>query len=222
MQIRSVTIVVPDPQATAAFFEQSLDLPATPHEDNLEIRLGTSTLVLQQGKADSGGYYHLAFDITENRIDEARGLLRQRTDILPAGDDGIVTASPSWDAHSLYFNAPGNLNLELIARHRLPNAISTDFAFTDIQNISEVGIPVTNPIDAVTSLQHTFGLAPFGEPSETFAPVGSDTGLLILVKSGRIWFPTNDQATTNRPLKIGLSGVDGSLTLGEHCTIIGV
>lgn len=222
MRIHTLSIVVPEPRETATFCAETLGLPVTHRDDRIEVRIGTSTLIVQQGDAKPDGYYHLAFDIPENTITAARDLLRQRLDILPAGEDGIVTGSDFWNAHSVYFNAPGNLNLELIARHRLPNAISTPFSFADIQNISEVGIPVGDPVDAVARLKRAFGLDPFGKPSETFAPVGSDEGLLIVVKSGRIWFPTSDQPTTTRPLRVDLAGVRGSLSLGDRCTISGV
>lgn len=221
MQIRSVSIVVPNPRETASFFADTLDLPVTHHPGSAEVRIGASTLSIEQGDPEPDGYYHLAFDIPENTIADAHTLLRERVDILPAGEDDIMTGSPFWDSHSVYFNAPGNLNLELIARHRLPNAISTPFAFTDIQHISEVGIPVDDPLDAVARLDRAFGLASFGEPSEMFAPVGSDAGLLIIVRSGRNWFPTDEQLTTSRPLAIDLAGVSGTLALGDHCTLTG-
>jgi hypothetical protein len=65
------------------------------------------------------------------------------------------------------------------------------------------------------------GLEPFGEPAENFAPMGSDVGLLVIVKHGRIWYPTTDQTTTRRPLRIEIEGLDGELHLGTSCVLTG-
>jgi catechol-2,3-dioxygenase len=222
MRIHSVTISVPNPQETAAFFWEKLDLPMTETNGAVQVQVGASTLLLEQGDPDPEGYYHLAFEIPENTIIPARDLLHSRTAILPAGDDGIITASEAWNAHSVYFNAPGNLNLELIARHRKHNAISTPFKFGDIQYISEVGIPVEDTARATGQIKQAFGLDPFTPPSDEFAPVGTDDGLLIVVRSGRTWFPTESQKTTSRPLTITIEGVPTSLNLTPHITIRGM
>lgn len=220
MHITHVVITVPDPDVTARFFRDVLEVRAEDHGNRTDLAIGASRLTLTPGEAEPGGYYHLAFDVPENAIAEARDLLRNRTKIFEAGDDGIVTTAPAWGGHSVYFNAPGNLNLELIARHRLPNAIDRPFTFADILTISEVSVPVASTADALRALHTTFGLEPFQEPTDTFAPVGTDAGLIIVVGEGRMWFPTEDQSTTARPLHIQLGGVRGHLTLG-HAVISG-
>jgi catechol-2,3-dioxygenase len=222
MQIHSVAITVPDPQETAEFLWKTLDLPMTKSNGAIQVQVGASTLLIEEGDMEPEGYYHLAFEIPENTIIPARDLLHSRTAILPAGDDGIITASDAWNAHSVYFNAPGNLNLELIARHRQNNAISTPFKFGDIQYISEVGIPVEDTGRATGQIKQAFGLDPFTPPSDEFAPVGTDDGLLIVVRSGRTWFPTESQNTTSRPLTITIEGVTTLLNLAPHITIRGM
>lgn len=221
MHIRHVTITVPDPTATAQFLTGLFDLPMEESAEGPTLALGTSRLTLLEGSTEPDGYYHLAFEIPENTVFEARDQLAARVPILDGGDNGIKTAPPLWNAHSMYFNAPGNLNLELIGRHRLPNAIDRPFSLSDILRISELGIPVEDPLATVRMVREQAGLEPFGDPSETFAPVGSDDGLLVIVRQGRIWFPTSDQATTQRPLRIEIDGIDGELDLGPACTVVG-
>lgn len=221
MRITDVTIQVPKPGEVARFFVETFGTPRTDSEGTSTLELGRSHLILEQGDPVPDGYYHLAFDIPENTVAAALHQLRDVVPVLPAGDDGIVTASASWNAHSIYFNAPGHLNLELIARHRLRNAISTPFVLSDILNISEVGVPVDDTLNTASMLESRFGFTSFNPPSEMFAPVGDDRGLLILVKTGRIWFPTDDQPTTTRPLRIGIEGIPEGIKLGEHCTIAG-
>ena len=221
MHITAVRIGVPDPAATARFFRDVLDCPVKTSGGTPQVRIGNSTLTIGEHDGPAGGYYHLAFDIPEDQVVAARDLLRARTAILPGGDDGILTGSEAWNSHSVYFNAPGNLNLELIARHRRPNATAGPFSFAQILRISEVGIPVDDTFGAVSDLQATFGIEPFDQPSETFAPMGSDDGLIILVRTGRIWLPTGDQAALPLPLHVEARGIDGSLRLHPDCTITG-
>ena len=49
------------------------------------------------------------------------------------------------------------------------------------------------------TLEQTFGLEPYLEPSPRFAATGTHEGLLIVVDAGRPWFPTADAA---RPLPL--------------------
>jgi catechol 2,3-dioxygenase-like lactoylglutathione lyase family enzyme len=220
MRIRHVTIEVPDPAETARFFREALGASAHEADGAVTVAIGDSLLTLEHGDRPPEGYYHLAFDIPENAIAQARDLLRDAIGILPAGDDGIITSQPAWLAHSFYFNAPGNLNLELIARHRLDNAVSHPFTVADIQGITEVGVAVPDPVAAAAAVRDTFGIEPFDTPAETFAAMGSDEGLIILVKRGRIWLPTDDQTTTDRRVRVALDGVRGELTVG-NATIAG-
>lgn len=218
MNIRHVTISVPNPDETARFLVGVFGFSVETGDTGTTLTMGRSTLTLDAGPTEPNGYYHLALSIPENAVEPAHDLLAAHVPLLPASDTGIVSSAPGWDAHSMYFNAPGNLNLELIARHRLPNAIDAPFSLSDILDISEVGVVVDDPIEATRDLQ-AVGHAPFGEPSETFAPVGDDHGLLIVVKTGRTWFPTQDQSTTARPLRIGIEGLRSPLSLGTSCTI---
>lgn len=221
MHLRHVTITVPAPAETARFLAGIFGFPVAHGDEGETLTIGSSTLVLVEGPAEQNGYYHLAFDIPEHAVVEARDLLAARVPIFTAGDNGVTTGPPSWNSHSVYFNAPGNLNLELIGRHRLPIAMERPYSLSDVLHISEVGVPVENPLAVVQELRDQAGLEPFGEPSEMFAPVGDDHGLLIVVKHGRTWFPTTDQTTTQRPLRIQIDGFPGELVLGRSCTILG-
>jgi hypothetical protein len=90
----------------------------------------------------------------------------------------------SWgDARSVYFRDPeGNVG-ELVARpHAGPEP-----------SLAEIGLPVDDVPAAVDALA-TLGLTPYREPDETFAPVGDEDGLLIVVRVGRGWFPVGEPA----------------------------
>ena len=48
-------------------------------------------------------------------------------------------------------------------------------------------------------------LPPYLDSGDTFAPVGDEEGLLIVVRAGRHWFPTTDAATA-LPIAVTLAG----------------
>jgi len=181
MRIVGVELTVPDPAATTRWYGEVLGLPV--HGASVEI--GRSTLRVVAGPPDAG-HHHLAFSI-------------------PAGDAEIVVGPPSWDSESVYFRGPDGAILELIARHRLPDPAGIPvggFGTGSLLSVSEVGVPVPDVRAAVAELGRTVGAEPFGPPGTAFAPVGDDTGLLILVAGHRAWFPTADEFPASGPLAV--------------------
>jgi len=86
----------------------------------------------------------------------------------------------SWGGSSaVYFRDPEENVVELIARpHARPEL-----------SIAEVGLPVEDVAAAVDALERELGLQPYRDWDESFAPLGDDDGLLIVVRVGRSWFP---------------------------------
>src|SRR5919201_46562 len=86
-----------------------------------------------------------------------------------------------WDgARAVYFRDPEENIVELLARPEPRPELS----------IAEVGLPVDDVPAAVDALA-TLGLGPYDEWDDTFAPLGDADGLLIVVRPGRAWFPTD-------------------------------
>jgi catechol 2,3-dioxygenase-like lactoylglutathione lyase family enzyme len=86
----------------------------------------------------------------------------------------------SWGgARAVYFRDPEENVLELIARPQARPELS----------IAEIGLPVEDVPAAVAALQDQLELPAYAEGDETFAPLGDDDGLLIVVRVGRGWFP---------------------------------
>jgi len=200
MRIVGVELTVPDPAATTRWYGEVLGLPV--HGASVEI--GRSTLRVVAGPPDAG-HHHLAFSIPADAARDALRWLRGRVDLIPAGDAEIVVGPPSWDSESVYFRGPDGAILELIARHRLPDPAGIPvggFGTGSLLSVSEVGVPVPDVRAAVAELGRTVGTEPFGPPGTAFAPVGDDTGLLILVAGHRAWFPTADEFPASGPLAV--------------------
>jgi hypothetical protein len=101
-----------------------------------------------------------------------------------------VFYSESWDAHNLYFRDPAGNIVELIARHTLGNADAGPFSGASILGISEIGVAADDVRELVAELIERTGAAEYHGPgSASFSPVGDESGLLIVVARGRIWFP---------------------------------
>lgn len=210
MHIDLVSIDVPDASATGAFFADVLGLPTQIDAASATVTIGSSRLMFTSAGGPVEGYQHIAFEIPENAIEQSAKLAERTGHVLHDGADTILTSSGGWNASSVYFEAPGGLNLEFIARHNQSNRIDYLFTSADIIAISEVGIPVDNAVDAARNVATTFGLSPYGDPpAPDFTAMGSEEGLLILSRTGRAWRPTSTQITTPRHAQVMLSGVQG-------------
>jgi len=174
------------------FYRETLDLPVEAVDnDGFVVRTGVTTIEFLPA-VDSKPLYHLAFNIPENRIEEAVRWLRQRVAVLPdSGGGQEIIEWPAWNAHSVYFrDAAGNI-LELIARHDLRNASQHAFGPEDWLCVSEFGVVVPDPHTVARELADTFGL-PVRNLMQGFGAVGDDAGMFIVSAPGRPWMPVRD------------------------------
>lgn len=210
MNIAALELVCRDLDGQRRFYRELLGLPLLEtSEAGFTVQIGSTRLRFQQGDS-AAGVYHFAFNIPDNQLAAARDWLSARTLLLKKGEQDEFEGSPDWNARMLYFgDADGNI-LECVARQRLKNASAAPFGPASLLNISEIGYPVADVPRTCRRLKRELGLTPFGKPSNTFAPLGDDHGLIIVVPLGRSWFPTNEVASA-LPLKITLSGVHPKL-----------
>lgn len=239
MRITSVELAVTDPRVTAAWYADVLGLP-TPLEPSgsgrlasgpavASVTIGSSTLRLTAARERPDGHHHLAFTVPGDSIGAARDWLTERVEVMTVDGGDIVAGPPDWDSDSLYFRGPDGSILELIARHRLPPAPRdpatrrpVPFGPRSLLSISEVGIPVADVPATVERLGRGLGLTPFHEPGAVFAAVGDDDGLLIVVQSGRTWFPTDHDLPDDGALGVQVSGaLTATLDLGVGRSVSG-
>jgi hypothetical protein len=95
----------------------------------------------------------------------------------------------SWGgARAVYFRDPDENVVELIARPQARPELT----------LAEVGLPVEDVPAAVEALRGELGLPAYDDWDESFAPLGDDDGLLIVVRVGRGWFPVGVPAGRSR------------------------
>lgn len=195
MRVREVALTVPDPATTTAWYRDVLGLPVDSAADTVTV--GTSVLrFVPPRPGDSvGGHAHLALGIPADSVHDVLSWLAARVDVLTPGGSAVVVGQPGWDSESVYFPGPDGSVLEVIARHRIrakPVAAGASGASGSgaVLCVSEVGLAVPDVPGAVRTCERVLGIPAFGEPGPTFAAVGTDTGLLVLVPPDRAWFPT--------------------------------
>jgi hypothetical protein len=71
--------------------------------------------------------------------------------------------------------------------------------------LAEVGLPVEDVAAAVEALGE-LGIEPYRDWDESFAPLGTVDGLLIVVRTGRGWFPY-DVPAGDAPIEVTVEGV---------------
>lgn len=194
MRFQSCTLQTEHLQALKRFYTEVLDQPLVEEEtDAFAVQIGATRLRFE---AASGGapFYHLAFNIPENQLAEAKVWLERRVPLLGPAETPVFDF-PAWNAHSIYFYDPAGTILELIARHDLPNASSAPFGGASLLSISEVGLPCPDVAALSHWLEGALDAPLYSGNREHFAAVGDPEGLLIVVSAGRHWLPTEDAAT---------------------------
>jgi hypothetical protein len=102
----------------------------------------------------------------------------------------------SWGgARAVYFRDPEENVAELIARPQARPELA----------LAEVGLPVDRRGRGRRGAGRKLGLEPYDEWDESFAPLGDDDGLLIVVRVGRGWFPVGVPSGP-APLEVTLTG----------------
>jgi len=209
MRITGVELACPDPERLRSFYGRVLGLSVAGDGDALDVRVGWTSLRFHVEAVEPGTAHHVAFNISPNLLDEAVVWLGDRVDLMVTGGE-VVHDFGSWNAHSVYFRDPAGNILEFIARHRLAPDDASAFTPAAIRCVSEVGVPVPDVRAAIPPLRERFGCPLFDGGSATFAALGDDDGLIILVPVGREWYPAT--GVRSGPDSVAV-GIDGSPTV---------
>ncbi|TPG45157.1 VOC family protein [Flavobacterium pectinovorum] len=200
MKLEHIQIQTNNIPETTAFYKDILELPIIDKtSQSVTIKAGNSILKFIENP-DFNSIYHFAFNIPENKLEEAIEWCKNKTDLLIIEDQRIIANFETWNANAVYFyDNNGNL-LEFIARHDLDNLQLKGFSSKSILNISEIGVVDENPLELGEQLIEDYDLAFFTKNfnSDNFAAIGDDEGLLIIVKPYRNWYPTQTPSKSNK------------------------
>lgn len=208
MKFTEVRLPAKDIDAQAAFYGSILNLPMIQHNaGEVHFQVGRSRLVFVKTPLHDFAPQHFAFNIPEHRFEDAKAWLQARRDLIPdeAGNDVIY--SQNWDAHNVYFyDADGNIG-ELIARHTQFTPYAGAFDASALLCISEVGIVTDDPSATACLACRQLNATVYRDSlNDTFVPVGDEDGLLIMVKTGRMWYPDRVLPAQPAPISVAIAG----------------
>ena len=208
MRIRRVCLQTEELADLRRFYGETLAIPLRDEgAAGFALALGTSELAFRCGPASP---YHFAINVPGAGFAAARDWLAARTPLLPLPTGGTTMHWRAWNAHACYFRDPaGNIG-ELIARHNLTEKPARPGAFdpaADLRGISEIGLALEDIGAACRAIQETLGLPVWDAgDGRRFRALGGERGLLICVKRGRPWFPTEDALAEPAPLDVAFTG----------------
>lgn len=179
--------------ALETFYSEVLHLPVdTKQSDGLSVQAGSTRIDFRADADAASPFYHFAFNIPENKMDQAIDWMSKRAPLLKNRDGNHIVYFDWLDAHSIYFYDPAGNLLEFIAHHPLRNGRMGDFGVEDILYASEIGL-VTKDVPALAAeLEGALALTNYAvqrglRSSDEFRPIGDPFGFFILVKHKRPW-----------------------------------
>ena len=196
MHIQEVILNTASLVRTKLFYSKTLELPVVKETAEAITFKAGETMLNFKAVHEGRQFYHIAFNITNNKFSDSFEWINNKLDILPAEHGLPIANYPAWNAESFYFHDNNGSILELIVRFDLPYYSPEPFSVTDIKEISEVGIVSENVEETASSLHVSHGIPyfPKSKPSDNFTVMGDDHGLLIITLNGRGWVPTHKPA----------------------------
>lgn len=191
MNILEVQLYTGELPKLKEFYANILGLEILSNSDySFSVKAGTTILTFIEDETVKGPYYHFAFNIPENSINKAVKWLETKAELIEYGESTIISF-PNWNAHSVYFYDPAGNIVELIARHNLSNSTNAGFSPASLLSISEVGMPIGSVKNFHNTLDQMLSEKLWWGNLETFAAIGDENGLFIVVTAERNWFPTD-------------------------------
>lgn len=219
MRIQSIRLLTKDTEKLKSFYADLLGLPILNNSaTEFTVSAGESCLTFEQAEdAGDSPFYHFAFDIPANQIDESIQWLGSKQislNLLPT--HAYQNYSSTWDATSIYFDDPSGNVVEFIGRHSLKNDEESAFTNRSLLNISEIGLVVHDVQTTVEYLNNNLRLGRYKDSNRSFAAVGDENGLFILSARNRVWLGSQKQAEIFKT-EVTIEGTEkGTVNLGSY------
>jgi hypothetical protein len=197
MLFKKITLQTKDIDEVYDFYKNRLQLKAIKsNAKTISIDAGKTVLIFEQMNNVEKPFYHFAFNIASNKIEEAMQWLNNKAESLWIEEyKDYIAEFTDWNARSVYFIDPAGNIVEFIARFDLHDEVEQPFSSMHIRNVSEIGIVFdAQSFDAgVNKIMQQYQLKYFSkqQPLKHFRAIGDDEGLFIVVPERRNWYPTN-------------------------------
>ena len=193
MFIQSLHLHTNDLTTTKKFYSQLLQVPVIKESEKIvAFAFGHSALYFHTS-LEKNPFYHVAFSVPNNKLEEALQWVSDKTAILPYSDTEMIANFTGWNAKSFYFHDNNENILEFITHYDLKTSSSQPFNAALITGISEIGITVEDVPHACNEFHTLFHLPYFSKGPQLydFGVMGDANGMFIVSKTGRGWVPTS-------------------------------
>lgn len=196
MEITQLKLFSKNLSRQLTFYRDVLGFPIIKASKNrVHIDAGLTELIFE--KDDRGFYYHFAFLIPNQKIMEAIDFVEGKglSLLLHKGSKIINFGS----GQAIYFYDEDQNIVEFIQRPSLGYESTEPFSINQVVKINEIGLPVANTLEMSELLIQRFGIELIdpGNLSPMFCWVGDFNGVIIVVKEGRDWLPTERPGIVN-------------------------
>ncbi|MBS1493286.1 MAG: glyoxalase [Bacteroidetes bacterium] len=193
MQIKELTLHTNSITAVKDFYGSVLSLKIiSENSDIISFQSGSTQVNFKLDSESKNPFYHFAFNIPSNKIEEAKDWMKGKVDLMQISENNHIVDFVNWKAKSVYFFDPAGNIVELISRFDLDNKTSEPFDSSQILNVSEIGIVTDNVPALKEKLINDYKVSDFVKSvnSDTFSAMGDDNGLFIVAVNNRNWYPT--------------------------------
>ncbi len=212
MQITELILQTASLQRTRLFYHKTLELDIVNETENtVSFKAGKTTLTFEETK-EGKPFYHIAFNIVNNKFSDSFEWINNKLDILPVEDGMLIAGYNDWNAQSFYFLDNNGSILEFITRFDLPYHSNEPYSSACITEVSEIGLVVDNATEYAEHLHKEYKIPYFskGPRLHDFIVMGDDYGLLMVCQNKRGWVPTHKPAQPF-PIKVKSDDIDISL-----------
>src|SRR6476469_3839930 len=215
MHIDKVVLHTNDLAAVRSFYNEVLGF-AILEESATHISFSIGRSVLSFVEKPGQAFYHVAFLIPSNQLEQAFQFVRSQTSVLPFSKQSVIADFKNWNAQAFYFHDYSQNILEFITHRDLQNNSDTPFSAASVSGICELGIPVPSVRETCRFLNEKYQLPYYikGPRMEDFAVMGDEDGLLIVTTTGRGWLPTQRPAEPH-PFQLQLTHKGTTIALDE-------
>lgn len=196
MHIEELILKTNSLQRTKLFYHKTLELETLKETAKaISFKAGKTILTFEQ-TTEGKPFYHIAFNIVNNKFSDSFEWMNNKLDILPVSDDMLIAKYDNWNAQSFYFLDNNGSILEFITRFDLPYYSSEHFSSACITEVSEIGLVTEDVQGFAEEIKTEYGIPYFKKspPHPDFSVMGDDYGLLLLVSPKRGWLPTHRAA----------------------------
>ena len=196
MHIKEVVLATHSLHRTKVFYHKTLELDILAETDELvSFKAGKTKLTFKTSEAGKP-FYHLAFNITNNKFSDSFEWMNSKLDILPVSEEMLIAGYDNWNAQSFYFLDNNGSIVEFIVRFDLPYQSNEPFSSDCIEEVSEIGLVVDDVQEKAEELNTRFQVPYFrkGPRLPDFVVMGDDYGLLLVCQNKRGWVPNHKPA----------------------------